>query len=541
VIGLLMAPMLFTSRSYASDWANNLWLVWEQSLNVKELGHPSYFLQSSLGAFYPQFLFYGGTLFSIAGVLASVAGEHPLATYILIYALAAAAAYGGWLWLCRQLGLTNIYGRGDFGETVATSAIPLVLAGGLHLVLTRRWRVAPLALFALAVVLLTGSHPLTLVWGATMLLLAAVALLPALWPQARTRGRRLAEVGGVAAIALGVNAWTLIPTIGYHDRVFHGADTVIQQTWYSTPGVLFNVLRDTANPSWITADVQTQAPVLAIAWALVVAALCWRRAPLAIRRAVLGLVALLGLLVWLVLSPSALGSLPSPWSNIQFPFRLVTYVTLTGCGLVAIALLLLGQAPARLRRGAEAAVVLVALASVGLAVRQTWHAPSFHYKSRAEVFASATTLPRSYYLVYAGPDFADTSAPVVTPTLGAVVGGSPLQPRPWIELPSTPFTSDHSYPIVVSQSGTVATNVATGPYMVTVKGASPAGRSPNGFMVVRVTGAPGQRETVSFSTAPSRALRVGLLVTVACLAALVVLLGVVFARGRRERRRAPPG
>jgi hypothetical protein len=554
VIGLLMAPMVFTSRSYASDWSNNLWLVYEQSLNVRELGHPSYFVQSSIGAFYPQFLFYGGTLFSVAGTIAALAGEHPLEAYLLMYLLATVAAYGGWVWLCRQLGLTgwhahipailyvtssyyvtNIYGRGDFGETVATSAIPLVLACALHLVLTDRWRVIPVALFAVAVVFLTGSHPLTLVWGATMLALLGLVLLPAFWPGARIRWRRVAMVSGVAVIAAGVNAWTLLPTIAYHARVFHGADTGIQQTWYSTPGVLFSLLRDTPNPSYITADVQTQGPVLAIVWALVVVVASWRVASLTVRRAILGLAALLALLVFLVLSPGVLGSLPSPWSNIQFPFRLVTYLTLTACGLVAVGLLMLRRASPRLRMYGQVSVALIAVVSVALAVRQEWHTPSYFYKNRTDVFASATIRPPSYYLVYAGPDFADTSADVVTPTLTALQGGTPLQAQPGIELPSSPLTKNYRYPIVVTQPGTVATNIAGGPYVVSVKGAAPVGRTPNGFMVIRLTGAPGEHETLSFSTEPSPALRLGLIATLICLVALLALLVGVFVRGRRRR------
>jgi hypothetical protein len=295
-------------------------------------------------------------------------------------------------------------------------------------------------------------------------------------------------------------------------------------------------LRNTVNPGWITGDVQTQAPVLAIGWALVVVLASWRLASATIRRAVVGLTALLVLLVWLVLSPGVMGSLPSPWANIQFPFRLLTYVTLTACGLVMAGLLMLRYASPRMRKCAEAAIVVVAIASVGLAVRQAWHTPSFDFKSRAEVFSSATSLPRSYYLVYAGPDFADSSAPVIAPTLGALQGGTPLQARPEIELPSSPFETHYSYSIVVAQPGTVATNVATGPYMVSVRGASPAGRSPNGFMIVRVTGAPGEHETVSFSTAPSRALKLGLIATFTCLAALLLLLAAVFVCGRRRRQ-----
>lgn len=558
VIAMLMAPMLLTARAYASDWSNNLWLVWQQSLNIRELGHPSYFVQSALGAFYPQFLFYGGTLFSVVGLAASALGEHPLAAYIMSYTLALAAAYGGWLWLCRQAGLagwrahvpavlyltssyyvTNIYGRGDFGEVVATSAIPLAVACAVHLTCTRYWRVLPVALFVVAVVFLTGSHPLTLVWGVTVLGVMALALLPGLWPLARRRRRRLLLVGGVAAVGLGVNAWTLLPTIAYHGRVFHGVDTAVQQTWYSTPGVLFGILRDTANPSWITGDVQTQGPVLGTVLALVALMASWRTAHGALRRVALGLGGLLVVLVWLVLSPGVLGSLPSPWDNIQFPFRLVTYVTLTSCGLVAAALLALRRSRSPARRWCEAGLAVAAVVSVGLAAQQVWDTPSFYYKSRNEVFASATKRPPSYYLVYGAPDYADISAPVVTPTLGVLEGGTPPAPRPGIELPSSPFNRTYDYPIVVARPGTVATNVASGPYLVTVKGASPAGRTPTGFMVIRITGSPGEHETLSFATAPSRALRLGLVITLASLAAFLALLACVFVRGRR-RRSGPP-
>jgi hypothetical protein len=558
VIGLVMAPMILTSRAYASDWSNYLWMLWEQSLNVRTLGHPSYFLQSGIGAFYPQFLFYGGTLFSAAGLLAAVGGEHPLATYILTYLLALTSAYGGWLWFCRQLGLrgwrahvpailyvtssyyvTNIYGRGDFGETVATSTIPLVVAGAVYLVRARRWNVTALALFAIAVVFLTGSHPLTLVWGTTFLALLAVVLLAGFSSSLRASGRRVATVLGVAALAVGVNAWILLPTLAYRDRVLHASDTVVTQLWYSTPGVLFGVLRDTANPAWITGDVQTQAPVLGIAWALLSAAACWRWAPPSTRRGLAGLVFLLGIFIWLSLSPGVLAALPKPWRNIQFPFRLVTYVTLTACAMVALVLLIIANGPSRLRRPAEAVLIVVTAISVVLATRQVWDAPSFFFKHRTEVFASAIEPPRSYYT---GAAFSDAAAPIVKPTLGQLVGGTPPLARPAVELPASPYTTSHPYPIVVSQPGTVATNVATGPYLVRVRGAVPVGRTPlvpegvlgSSFMVVRIDGKRGQREAVSFSATAPTAVRVGLIVTAASLLALAVLLIGVFVHGRQH-------
>src|SRR5438270_12869610 len=72
VLALIMAPMLLTSRSFASDWPNHLWLVWQQSLNTSALGHPSLFFQSAFGAFYPWFAFNGGTLYATTGALAAL-------------------------------------------------------------------------------------------------------------------------------------------------------------------------------------------------------------------------------------------------------------------------------------------------------------------------------------------------------------------------------------------------------------------------------------------------------------------------------------
>lgn len=551
VIAVVMAPMIVTSRAYASDWSNNLWFVWEQSLNIKTLGHPSYFLQSGIGAFFARLLFYGGTLYAVTGFAATVFGEHPLAAYVFAYFLAVLSAYGGWLWLSRLLGLTgwrshipailyvtssyyvtNIYGRGDFGETVATSALPLAMAGAVYLVVARRWSVATVALFAVAVVFFTGSHPLTLVWGCTFLTFLGLALIAAFGRAARAKWRRIIAVAALGTISLGVNAWSLLPTLAYHNRVFHGAETSITQLWYSTPGALFGILRDTANPAWITGDVQAQAPVLAVAWALIAIAVSWRITPVTIRRAAVGLTALLVFLVWLILSPAALGSLPKPWNNIQFPFRLVVYVTLTGCGLVMLALIVLRKASIGARRYADIALVLVTLISVGLATYQTWHTPSFDLKHRTEVFSSAVNPPPSYY---SGLDFADDSAPVVTPTITQLEGGTPLTTRPAIELPTSPFNANYTYPIVVGQSGTVATNVATGPYLVSVKGAAPVGRTPSGLMVVRISGSPGEHETLSFSTGSSSVLKIGLIGTYASLAILALVLAGVFVRRRWSR------
>lgn len=558
--------MIVTSRAYASDWSNNLWFVWEQSLNIKTLGLPSYFVQSEIGAFFPQFLFYGGTLFSVVGFVAGISGEHPLAAYILAYGVAVTAAYAGWLWLCLQLGMsgwrahipailfvtsayyvTNIYGRGDFGETVATSMIPLMVASGLRLASGKQWSVGSLAVLIAAVVFFTGSHPLTLVWGATFLALAALVLLPVLWRHAWVKTRRIAMILGVCLLGVGVNAWTLIPTLAYHNRILHGADISIQQIWYSTPEVLLSVWRNTVGPTWINGDVQTQTPVLAIGWVLIAAAVSWRSAPHVTRRAVIGLAALTGVLIWLTLSPTILSYFPKPWDNMQFPFRLLTYVTLAVCAAVAGVLLMLRTASAPLRRWLEFVLAAIAAMSIVLATKQALDTPSFVFKNRQEIFASAVSPPRSYY---SGVEYADSSAPVVQPTISQIQGGAPLVMRPGIQLPASPFTATYNYPIVVGQPGTVATNIPAGPYLVTVKGAKPVGRTPLvpggsygiSLMVVQVSGTPGEHEVISFTTTPSRALRLGVIGTCASLTAILLLLaGVLGARWRSRHRPRPIG
>jgi hypothetical protein len=549
VVGALVAPMVLTSRSYAVDWANHLWLVWQQSLNISELGHPSYFVQSSFGAFYPWFAFNGGTLYAVAGGVAVLSGEQPLAAYVAIYLLSFIAAYGGWLWLCHQLGLsgwrahvpavlyltssfyvTNVYGRGDFAEVVGTSAIPLVVAGAHYLLRARRWRPLPLAAFIAAVVFLTGSHTITALWGVTFIAVAVLVVVVALRGEWRPGLRRELSVVAVGALGVGINAWYLLPAVLYQSRILINNEyRGITQTWYTKTSQLFGILRDNPNPAWIAGDVQAQLPTLAIVWALVVTVAVWPRTPPLMRRMMLGLTALLALFVWLVLAPNLVKQL-GPWQHVEFPFRLVTYASLAACALVMIVLLVLDDLPRATRRAAQAVLVPLTLFSATLAIQQMWHAPSFLPKGRAQVLESATTPPPTWYY---RADYADRSQPVQTPTLYSLTGGTPPARRTGIELPASPYRSTYSYPIVVTRPGTVVTNVAAGPYVVKVVGAEPVGRTAAGTMIVRVTGRPGERRVVSFTTAASPALRVGVALTLASIGGLLVLLVVVTMHSRR--------
>src|SRR6185312_13530080 len=121
--------------------------------------------------FYPQYVFYGGTLWSAAAYVALIGGS-TWGSFLLFTLLALVMAFAGSSWLARQLGVSPVlaplvgalvltspyylgilYGRGAWSELIAVSAVPLVLASAVAVV--KRPRLDPLPL-----VLLFGSTAL---------------------------------------------------------------------------------------------------------------------------------------------------------------------------------------------------------------------------------------------------------------------------------------------------------------------------------------------------------------------------------------------
>jgi hypothetical protein len=96
-------PMLFTTSGLGGDWGHHLWFVWRQSLALRADHAPSMFLNTSYSALYPQYAFYGGTIYVLAGALALAL--HPVTAYVVTYLCGFLAAYGGWYWAGRSLGL----------------------------------------------------------------------------------------------------------------------------------------------------------------------------------------------------------------------------------------------------------------------------------------------------------------------------------------------------------------------------------------------------------------------------------------------------
>ena len=221
--------------------------------------------------------------------------------------LSVAAAYGGILWLARQLGVrswmahapaltfaasayyvTNLYGRGAWWDLVATSALPLMVASGVRIAHSPHLEAVPCALFVASAILASGSHNITLLWGGVFRC------------RARRAARRATEatVGRAAAdrlacrasgLALCANAWFLLPALTY------AGDTQIAYypilPWrasgeFNHPRmVLFpDLVMGTVSPEG-TPALYVEAPVLVLGWALGALALLWRRVTPALRRA----------------------------------------------------------------------------------------------------------------------------------------------------------------------------------------------------------------------------------------------------------------
>jgi hypothetical protein len=509
-----------------------------QSLAIKDFGIPTYFLHSSsFGAYYPIFAFNGGSLYAAVGSLAVVVG--PTTAFILANLAAFATAYGGWFWIARQAGIPGnsahlpaviavsasyavslAYGRGDFPEMVATSAIPMVAASALSLLRSDQLRASSVAAFITSVAVLTGSHTLTLAWGVTFLIVmagvAGFALSAATWK----RPRRLLQIGVFGAIGTAVNAWFLVPLLLYHQRVIIGDRPYgLSQTEFTSPSQLFSPLRNgPATDKVLSGDIDAQLPVLAIGWAIVVGFLAWRGMLKSQRRLAFAITFLFAGIVLLVLVPATIDALPEYLRFIQFPYRLVTYADLLVVGSLVLVLIAI-----RSRRGlvrpASAALAVIAAVSVVLATDQAFRTRSW-LPNRDVALRSSVDVPDSWY---AGYDFSDRSYPLVRPHLPGQIHVPVEKVRA--------LRYDVTYP--PGRGGTIATNVAAGPYFVAVKGAEPVGRTREGLMVLWLPPS-ARRRQIEFSPARSVPLVAGQVLSLLAVASAVAVIAVLILRRRHE-------
>jgi hypothetical protein len=538
-----------------------MWLAGYQHHAIATNLHPTLFLHTrQSGVFYPLFAFYGGTLFALTGALAVVLGGSTFVAFEVVTVAAIAAAYGGLLWLARQLGVkglmahapaivfvtsayyvTNLYGRGAWVEFMAVSALPLIFGAALRLV-RGRWRAGPVACLVAASVVFSGSHNITLLWGSTV----AVVALACYWLlSGRSRElpwRRMLAVAGLIALGAGLNGWFLLPALSYaHDTSIGGQ--VIPGSgagFFNTFGVIFDPLRTVPSES-TTPALYVQAPVLALIWGLVALPFVWREKRLRAGVAT-ALIVLAGLLV-VIMSSGAYELLPSLFRHVQFAYRLQTYVTLACAGLVLVGALALTRRAQRGRATRSDRLLALGLGlavafGVGLCAWQLW-VPNTHieerefssYSNRARVLRGPPTLlPHSWN---SEADYGDRSLPVIQTTAGPWRQSATLGAE--IAFDPRRVKDDRLVALFPPGPAPFATNVLGGPYLVHVGGGvRVVGRTKEDQLVLKRVARGSQPIPVELSTQLSAPVVLGRITTGA---AVALLLALAATAGWRRRRR----
>lgn len=565
----VLSPALFTPWGFGVDYTNHLWLVWHQGLAISHLHHPTLYLQSAQGIFEPFYAFYGGTLYATVGGISALLGNHAYPVYVASIGASTAIAYGGMWWLGRQLGLsrwaahlpafvavtaayylTDVYARGAWPEFVAISAVPLFLAGALRL-LTRPWRAWPVASFLFATVMLTGSHNITLLWGVILIGPVAVAAWIGIGP-ARPSVRTVTALLAVAALGAGINAWFLLVDLGRASDTLAWAqskDFVAAYGglfYFDNIGNVLDPLRSFPTQS-TTYGLVIAAPVAAFALSLVLIVLAWpqfRRGARAFRVCWWILLATMTLLVILLVMPASWwGSLGSPFTDIQFPYRLAAWLLLA----VAVQLVLSlwfarGLTGARRTIAIGLALTLVAVTVVQAAFQlypgpRLRHETGYDIHPRTAAFETGPTTPPSSY--YGSDVYGDYSLPFVKtqPTRTLVLPvPEPGQTRLEADVPLPPG------------HGPLATNVAAGPYMIQIEGVKWVGRTLNGLAVVEPE-RPHAKTAHVVVRADAGGLGVaGVVISILCLLgglALIVWMALrpptsLWSRGRQPKRAGSP-
>ncbi len=278
--------------------------------------------------------------------------------------------------------------------------------------------------------------------------------------------------------------------------------------------------------------------MLALVWGLLALPLAWRDRRLR-AGVVTALIVLAGLLV-LIMSSAAWSSLPSFFQQIQFAYRLQTYVTLACAGLVLVGALALtrraqsGRAT-RLDRPLALGLGLAVAFGVALCAWQLW-VPNTHiherhsssYSNRADALRGPPTLlPQSWN---AGTDYGDRSLPVVATTAEFTFYPAAVE--------DDRLAGSASFPPGLQP---FATNIAGGPYLVHVGGgARVVGRTARGNLVLQRTTDGSQPVPVELSAQLSAPVVLGRITTAASAALLLALALIAAVRRRRRRSAARP-
>ncbi len=514
VIIFVAGPVLFTNRGFNLEFTNALWLAHVQASTLGSGIFPSYFLNTSgtvsAGIFNPMFAFYGGTLYALIGEFARLFnGNVVLALDVLVVGLIV-YAYFGLYWICRQLGIaaayshfvpityvtsayfiTILYGRGDVAEFAAVGVFPMVVAGGLALLQEPNWSPKATVLFASGLVIFTGSHNISLVWGTSLLLVLLVLELVVVRP--KVAWRRIGRILVIAVPAVMLNGWFLVPDLLYGRDTAIAASNGVSGFFFDSYRLLFNFLRTVPDAS-TTPGLFVQVPVYMLLWAVAVGGAAVFSAKFrSLRRPFFMLAVMFGVILGLIMDSALWRSMPSPWSYIQLPYRLVSYLTLIIAGFVGIGVFVTERLVSEgIGRGIHldsllrVSLVAAVAMSFALCAWQLWIPRTLPkpvgtvsgYADRYDVVASIHATPKSWYAV---GDYADRSQPTISVSPGEVMCEVAISPE------KVNSHGDGVSTVVLAPwgSGPIKTNIVAGPYLAVIGGGvARIGTSPNGLAVV---------------------------------------------------------
>jgi hypothetical protein len=549
VILICLWTMLHETTFVVQDWFLHEWYIWHQEGALRAHGLPSLFAQDNAGVFDPHFAFYGGTLYTISALIALVVGHH--AAYLITWVLAFAMTYGAWFWLARQAGLgpwtshlpavlfvtstwylSAAYVLGSWAQTIAFGALLLGLAAAVSILRADRLRPLPALAFAVAAILYTGSHNLTMVWATTALVIVgsvAFTIVPSLRALITRRG--LLRLAVVAVPAVLVNAWFLLPAIAYQSHTLIASDVTAAHNMVrstidgTTAHHLFSLSRERVDPDF--PRFAWQLPVLATAW--IVAGLFImrpRRSSPWLRTALLLLVMAVG--TWALMTRAEiLTGLPHPYDMVQNPFRLEAYINLAIGGALIATLVLTRRAGPRRRWWVWviAGILVVSVVQARQQVREPltpplagplWHATPYLTGSRPQQGTA---------------DYTDTGVPAYT-------ADQPFKNVQFSQI--TAEREDRVEATVDAQPGDfISSNLKVSAHLVHVTGARIVARSGIGtaYLEIDANATPGAAHVV-VTTAHPWPVMLGRLLTLVGLLGLAAIGVVLTARAWRSRVKA---
>src|SRR6266496_5470535 len=156
VVAAVAVPAILSKRAFFGDWGNHLYLVDQQTRWLRHHLLPTYFVHSlESGAFYPHYMFYGGSLYAVTAWLGVLIGS--VNAFRLTFVMGFAACYFGTLSVARQLGVRRLvahipaaiavsgayfvskaFNDGGWPEFIAVSMIPVVVASALSILRSKR-------------------------------------------------------------------------------------------------------------------------------------------------------------------------------------------------------------------------------------------------------------------------------------------------------------------------------------------------------------------------------------------------------------------